>query len=88
MKIGSFWANEWVQAISRFTENHQILVQGILIAILLPLIPKVWNEASDRFEKKHYRLLLTIATVVILATVVFLVHFLLVTAPRDYPNAH
>jgi hypothetical protein len=80
----SFLMNDWVQAISRFSENHLLLVQGILIVILLPLIPKTWNEASNRVEIKSKKLLLTVASIVILATI----SFLLVISPRDYPTGH
>jgi hypothetical protein len=70
MKSGSFWVNDWVQAISQFTDRHTIAIAFIIMAILPLLFPKTWsamNSTSDRFEKKHKRLLLGIAILMILA---------------------
>jgi uncharacterized membrane protein len=91
MKVGSFWANQWVQTISQFVSHHPfpLTTTLIIIVILSTLFPRTWhaiNEASNRFEKKYKILLVTIAAIVILATIAFLLYFLLVTAPKHYPT--
>jgi phosphatidylglycerophosphate synthase len=87
MKTGSFWASNIVQEISKWGDRHQLLLMGLFTIILLPLIPKAWNDASNRFEAKYKMLLLTIATLLILTIISFLLYFLLVISPRDYPTA-
>jgi hypothetical protein len=67
MKSGSFWANDWVQAISKWFDHHSIMLTILVGSIVPLLIPKTWNTASEHFEGKQKKLLLIIAILMILA---------------------
>jgi len=90
MSFESFLMNDGVQEFFKQLNRpwcHATLV-GLLTFVGLRLIPKTWNDASNRFEKKYKILLVAVATILILATISFMLYFLLVISPRDYPTAH
>jgi hypothetical protein len=55
--LASFWMSKSMLWISKFAEDHLFVVQSLLILIAMFLIPRSWNERSDKFEKNHKRLL-------------------------------
>jgi hypothetical protein len=88
MSFESFLMRDDVQEFFRQLNHYRWLLVGLFTYIALRLIPKTWNEASNWFEKKYKTLILAVALIVILATISFLLYFLLVISPRDYPTGH
>ena len=92
MKVGSFWANDWVQAISNHPYIAHVIIWGIVwgtalaVAFLFQKKLQDWNFASMCFEERNKKLLLTLAILVLLASIVFVSYFLLITAPKSYPT--
>lgn len=64
--LASFWTSKGMLWISQFVENHLLIVQTILILVIFALVPRSWNERSDRFEKKHQRFLWAIIILIFL----------------------
>ena len=68
----SFWTSDEVVRMSRFVDDHQSVIQGLLILIVLSVIPVSWKLASHRFEKGHQRLLwIVVAVMLLLIPIVF-----------------
>jgi hypothetical protein len=89
MSFESFLMKDGVQEFFKQLNRpwcHATLV-GLLTFVGLRLIPKTWNDASNRFEGKYKKILLALATIAILWSVGFLVYFLVVISSRDYPTA-
>jgi hypothetical protein len=65
--LAHFWEYPAVVTISAFVDRHTLLIQGLLIALLLPLVPRAWNEWSNRFERRHIRSLWFVVALMFLA---------------------
>ena len=67
MKTDSFWNSDFVLGVSKWVNQHSIILAVLITAIVLALVPKAWKTASERFEKRHARLLWVIVILMLLA---------------------
>jgi hypothetical protein len=64
--LAAFWTSKSVLWISKFAEDHLLIVQSVLILIAFSLVPASWNAWSDRFEKGHQRFLWIVVAIMFL----------------------
>ena len=64
--LASFWTSDGILRISRFVDDHRVVIQTVLIFAALALVPASWNRWSNRFEKRHQRFLWILIVVMLL----------------------
>jgi hypothetical protein len=72
MILASFWTSDGVVRISRYLDHHSHIIGCVLCAVVLALVPNSWKKWSERFERKHQRLLwILVAVMFLLIPIVF-----------------
>ena len=64
--LASFWTSDGVVRISRFVDDHSMILRLLLTGVVFAMIPASWQMASKRFEQRHQKLLWTVVIVMLL----------------------
>jgi len=64
--LASSWSSDGAVRISQFVDDYGFIIRPLLVVVVLATVPMSWKMASQRFEKRHQRVLWVVIAIMIL----------------------